>query len=300
MVVNGELAEAVAEVLCRYLPDGVVIESTAVQAGEADENGYAVGPLKVCGYIPADAHVEETRQQIEEGLWYLGQISALPRPEFKMIQEANWMEAWKEHYHPIPIGERLLVLPAWINPPNDGRLPIRIEPGMAFGTGTHPTTQLCLALAEEFISQLPSTKDLNVIDIGCGSGILSIGGLLMGAEHALGVDIDPEAMRASGENAKLNNVSEKLDLGMGSAADVLLGKFSLDKAQLVFANILAPVLIRLLDEDMGDLVLPGGCIILSGILAEQAESVMDALRRHGFLYVQKRQMSDWVALAARR
>ena len=108
----------------------------------------------MCGYIPADDNLENTRHKIEEGLWYLGRISALPEPQYKLIQEVNWMEAWKEHYHPIPVGRRLIILPAWIAPSDDGRIPIRIDLGMAFGTGTHPTTQLCLALAEEFFSNL--------------------------------------------------------------------------------------------------------------------------------------------------
>jgi ribosomal protein L11 methyltransferase len=300
VIVDGELAEAVAEVLQRYLPDGVVIESTAVTAGPADENGQAVGPLRVCGYIPADESLEETRQKIEEGLWYLGRISPLPTPEFKLIREVNWMEAWKEHYHPIPIGRRLLILPAWIAPPDDGRIPIRIELGMAFGTGTHPTTRLCLVLAEDFFASLQSKKTARVIDIGCGSGILSIAGLKLGAESALGVDIDQEAVRASGENAALNGVSNQLELGIGSVTEVRAGEFSIRKAQLVFANILAPVLVQLLDQGLDELVMPDGWLILSGILAEQSPEVETALDVHGFYQVGKHQMGDWVALAARR
>ena len=300
LIVDGELAEAVADVLRRYLPDGVVIESTAVMTGPADENGQAVGPLRVCGYIPVDEKFEETRQKIEQGLWYLGRISPLPEPIFKMIQEVNWMEAWKKHYHPIPIGRRLLILPAWIAPPNDGRIPIRIDLGMAFGTGTHPTTQLCLVLAEDFFTQLESAKGVWLIDIGCGSGILSIAGLKLGAEHALGVDIDPEAIRASSENAALNEVSHQLELGIGSVIEVGAGMFSLHTAQLVFANILAPVLVQLLDQGLGRVVMPEGWLILSGILIEQSSEVETALDAHGFLRVEKRQMGDWVALAARR
>jgi ribosomal protein L11 methyltransferase len=300
LIVDGELAEAVADVLRRYLPDGVVIESTAVMAGPADENGQAVGPLRVCGYIPADEKLEETRQMIEQGLWYLGRISTLPEPLFKIIQEVNWMEAWKEHYHPIPIGKKLLILPAWIALPNDDRIPVRIDLGMAFGTGTHPTTQLCLSLAEDFFARLESVKGVKVIDIGCGSGILSIASLKLGAEHALAVDIDPEAIRASGENAALNDVSHQIELGIGSVAEVLVGKFSLQAAQLVFANILAPVLVQLLDLRLGELVMPDGWLILSGILAGQSPDVETALDVHGFHRVEKRLMGDWVALAARR
>jgi ribosomal protein L11 methyltransferase len=300
LIVDGELAEAVAEVLRRDLPDGVVIESTAVMSGPADENGQTIGPLRVCGYIPADENLEQTKQKIEQGLWYLGRISPLPPPEFQLIPEVNWMEAWKEHYHPIPIGRRLLILPAWITPPDDGRIPIRIELGMAFGTGTHPTTQLCLALAEDFFTSQETANGKKVIDIGCGSGILSIACIKLGAEKALGVDIDPEAVRASGENASLNGVKHQLELGSGSVIEVRAGKFSLQKAQLVFANILAPILVKLLDQGLGKLVMADGCLILSGILADQSLEVERALDEHGFHQVKKSQMGDWVALAARR
>jgi ribosomal protein L11 methyltransferase len=300
LIVDGEMAEAVAEVLRRYLSDGVAIESTAVKAGPDDENGHAVGPLRVCGYIPVDERLEDTRQKIEQGLWYLGRISPLPAPAFKRIQEVNWMESWKEHYHPIPIGKRLLILPAWIEPPSDGRIPIKIEVGMAFGTGTHPTTQLCLALADDYFAAIENTKGMRVIDIGCGSGILSIAGIKLGADRALGVDIDPEAVRSSGENASLNSVSQQLELGVGSVKEVREGKFTYQKGRLVFANILAPVLVRLLRQGLGDLLLPDGQMILSGILADQSPEVEAALQEHGFSQLEKRQMGDWVALATWR
>lgn len=300
LTVNGEMAEAVAEVLRRYVPDGVVIESTAVVAGPSDENGQAVGPLRVCAYIPVDEQLEETRQKIEQGLWYLGRISPLPMPEFKLIEEVNWMEAWKEHYHPIPMGKNLIILPAWIEPPGDGRIPIRIELGMAFGTGTHPTTQLCLGLVEEFVLFNESNSDLRVIDIGCGSGILAIAALKLGAGQVLGVDIDPEATRASAENAALNGVSDRLELGIGSVAEVKRGVFGIYHARLVLANILAPVLVQLMDLGLGELVEPGGWLVLSGILAEQSPEVEGALEMHGFRVVSKLQMGDWVAIAAER
>jgi len=298
LTVDGEMAEAVAEVLRRYIPDGVVIESTAVEAGAADENGQAVGPLRVCGYIPVDDHLEETQQSIEQGLWYLGRISPLPEPEFKVIKEVNWMEAWKEHYHPIPIGQKLLILPAWIENPDQGRTPIRIELGMAFGTGTHPTTQLCLELVESFVTQLHDSSGLRVIDIGCGSGILSIAALKLGAERALGVDVDAEAIQASRDNAAINDVTSQLELGVGSVAEIKSAKFSIQTAQLVLANILAPVLVQLLNQGLGELVLPDGWLILSGILLEQSPEVESALNVHGFRLVQKLPMGDWVALAA--
>jgi ribosomal protein L11 methyltransferase len=300
LLVDGELAEAVAEVLSRYLPNGVVIESTAVAADPVDEKGHAVGPLKVCGYIPGDEKLENTRKQIEESLWYLGRISPLPEPDFTLVPEANWMEAWKDHYHPIPIGKRLIILPSWIKPADDDRVPVRIELGMAFGTGTHPTTQLCLLLAEEFFLTRESMNNIRVIDIGCGSGILSIAAIKLGATEALGVDIDPESIRASKENAKLNQVDQQLKLGIGSISEIMKGKFQLQSAELVFANILAPVLVKLLNQGLGSLVMQDGCLILSGILSDQIPEVEQGLKKHGFSKVQKRQMGDWIAVAARR
>lgn len=150
LLVDGELAEAVAEVLSRYAPGGVAIESTAVTANEDDEGGRAVGPLRVCAYLPMNEEVEATRQRLEEALWYLGRICSLPAPQFQPVQEADWAEAWKKHYHPIPVGQKLIIVPAWLEPPSADRIPIRMDPGMAFGTGTHPTTQLCLEAIEDW------------------------------------------------------------------------------------------------------------------------------------------------------
>jgi ribosomal protein L11 methyltransferase len=298
LVVDGELAEAVADLLRRYIPDGVVIESTAVTAGPADENGHAVGPLKVFGYIPQDDQLEETRQKIEQGLWYLGRISPLPLPEYKQIEDINWMEAWKDHYHPIPIGNRLLIVPAWLNPSKSGRIPIRIELGMAFGTGTHPTTQLCLGVIEKFSDLQTSPSGTAVIDIGCGSGILSIAALKLGAEKALGVDIDGEAIKAATANATLNQVNQRLELSIGSVTEIVSGKFSLRQAHLVLANILAPVLVQLLDQGLDGLLIPEGWLVLSGILLDQSQTVEIALSNHGLRLIEKQQIGDWTALAA--
>ncbi|HEY4717942.1 MAG TPA: 50S ribosomal protein L11 methyltransferase, partial [Anaerolineales bacterium] len=164
--VDPELAEAVSEVLARYIPGGVVMESTAIEA-DAEDEGRAVGPLRVMGYIPGDEHLEATRAQIEQGLRYLALIQPIPEPSYTPIQEQNWMEAWKQHYKPLSIGRRLLILPAWMQAESAERVTVRIEPGMAFGTGVHPTTQLSLQLLETYVKAGDS-----VIDVGCGSAIL--------------------------------------------------------------------------------------------------------------------------------
>ena len=295
LIVDGELAEAVAEVLARFAPEGVVIESTAVTANPDDSEGHAVGPLRVCAYLPADEHLEDSRQRLEEALWYLGRIRPLPEAQYRQVQQADWAELWKQHYHPVEIGERLMILPAWLENEAAGRVPVRIDPGMAFGTGTHPTTQLCLEMLEEFYRD-PGSGSTTVIDIGCGSGILAVAALKPGSAHALGVDVDAEAIDASRENAALNGVAGQLEVGLGSVAEIRAGAFSIRQAQLVLANILAPVIVRLLQDGMAELITPGGSLVLSGILAEQCAEVEAALQTHGLSCIEKRQDGDWVAL----
>jgi ribosomal protein L11 methyltransferase len=296
-------------VLSRFAPNGVAIESTAVQADEEDE-GRPIGPLRVCAYLPVDDRLEETRRKLEESLWYLGRIRPLPAPQYQSIQEADWAEAWKEHYHPVAIGSKLIIVPAWLANPEPQRIPIRMDPGMAFGTGTHPTTRLCLEMIEALFDEGRRKKDegeirssffllpSSVIDIGCGSGILSVAALKLGAGHALGVDIDPLAVDVSRENAALNGVPDRFEAGLGSVDEIRQGKFSLQTAPVVLANILAPVIVRLLDGGLGELLEPRGVLILSGIITDQAPGVEAALSRHRLNVIERHQEGDWVALLA--
>jgi ribosomal protein L11 methyltransferase len=294
--VDPEVAEAVSEVLARYIPGGVVIESTAIQA-DAEDEGRAIGPLRVIGYIPNDAQLDQRRAQIEQGLRYLALIQPLPEPGYEPIHEQNWMEAWKQHYKPLAIGERLWVVPAWQPEPAAGgqgaagAVVVRIEPGMAFGTGVHPTTQLCLQLLEGALR-----PGMDVIDIGCGSAILAIAAMKLGAARALGVDTDAQALDNARLNAKLNEV--EIEIGQGSVAEVLAGQYRLSSAQLVLANILAPVLVRLLEGGLAQLVAPGGVLILSGILAEQEPALRAALAAAGLHLTAERRSGDWLALVA--
>jgi ribosomal protein L11 methyltransferase len=310
LLVNGELAEAVADVLARFAPNGVVTESTGVKFLDEENEGVAVGPISVRAYLEVNDQLEETRQNLEEALFYLGMIQPLPAPTYKNIADQNWMEAWKEHYKPIPIGKRLMIVPAWMESPEPTRIPIKIDPGMAFGTGTHPTTQLCLELIEKTMEERGKKKEdddssfifhlSSLIDIGCGSGILSIAALKLGAQTALGVDIDIESVRNSRENADKNGIGAELVLGQGSVAEVKAGQFAFASAPLVVANILAPVIIRLFGAGLADLIEAGGAIILSGILSEQAEKVIEAAQAKGLILTEQRQMGDWVALACRK
>ncbi len=291
LVVSGELAEAVNDVLTRYVPGGVVIER-AVTYDPSGEHYSDAEEARICAYLPVDGSLEEKRTMIEEALWHLGSIQKLPDIKLQTIQDQNWMEKWKEQYHPILIGEKILILPPWLENQHLERIPLRIDPNMAFGTGTHPTTQLCLKLAEKYIR-----LDNDVIDVGCGSGILSIAARLLGARHALAVDIDPLSVQATQDNAEINGLTSGIECGLGSVGEIKRGQFSLHQAPVVLANILAPVIIRLLDEGMSDLVAPGGILILSGILDHQAASVQAAALAHGFTHLETEQMEDWVALA---
>ncbi len=296
LTVNGELAESVADVFARFAPNGVMTEQGVKFLDEEDE-GTATGPITVRAYLEVNEQLEDTRQKLEESLFYLGMITPVPTPTYKQIADQNWMEAWKQHYKPILIGQRLLILPAWLESPEPTRIPIKIDPGMAFGTGTHPTTQLCLELMEVSTDHSPLST---VIDVGCGSGILSIAALKLGATKVLGVDIDIESVKNSRENADTNGVGEELLLGQGSVTEVLSGSFQFKSAPLVVANILAPIIIRLFDAGLADLVEPNGEIILSGILAHQAENVIEAAEAKGLKRNDQRQIADWVAISLKR
>jgi ribosomal protein L11 methyltransferase len=298
LTVNGELAEAVADVLARFAYSGVMMEQ-GVKYIDDEDPGTPAGPIIVRAYLEMNDQVEEKRQKLEESLYYLGMIQPLPAPIYQQIADQNWMEAWKQHYRPILIGQRLVILPAWMDSPEPNRVAIKIDPGMAFGTGTHPTTQLCLELMEVIVAA-DERPLLRVIDVGCGSGILSIAALKLGAKFALGVDIDPGSVNNARENADTNRVSDELILGVGSVQEILDGKFAFSKAPLVVANILAPVIIRLFDAGLADLAEENGAIILSGILQEQAQGVIEAGQARGLRLNERKQMGDWVALTMNR
>jgi ribosomal protein L11 methyltransferase len=289
LIVDGEMAEAVAEVLSRYVQNGVVIENLEIPE-DLSEKEHVTGPLRVFGYLPIDSRTVEVRRRIEEALWHLGQIHPLPAPEFKSIRERDWMEAWKKNYRPIPVGEKLMVLPAWFENPVPSRIPIKINPGMAFGTGVHPTTRLSLRFLEECIR--PGEA---VFDVGCGSGILSIAAHKLGASPVYGVDVDGQAVSIATENAALNGISEGISFGLGSVAELKAGLFPLAQAPLVVANILTRVLLELLDQGLADLVAHNGVLLLSGILEEQESQMLAALQKHALLVSERIHMDDWVA-----
>lgn len=290
---DGETAEVVSEVLSRYITEGVVTETDA-KYDEAEEVLLETGDIRVFGYIAYDDKADETCKKIEEALWHLNMIRPIPNPIYKIILDQNWMESWKKYYKPIKIGEKLLILPSWLDQPDEdrNRINVRIDPSMAFGTGTHPTTQMCMALSEEFCQ-----PGMAVIDVGCGSGILSVAAIKLGAIKALGVDLDYASVIAAKNTAELNNVNEKNEVGLGSVTEINNGDFSFKEADLVLTNILAPIILRLFKNGLSKLVKENGYLILSGILDYQSDEVVQKAIEEKFQFVKKVMINDWVALA---
>lgn len=216
--------------------------------------------------------------------------------QIDVVHEEDWANNWKQYYKPTPIGKRLLIKPSWETCENpENRLVLNMDPGMVFGTGTHETTQLSLLALEEFVR-----SDMRVLDLGCGSGILAIGALLLGADQAVGVDIDPNAKDIAYVNLQENGFGPDRCLfltGNVLEDEDLLG--NLGQADLVVANIVAGVIIPLA-EKVPRLLKPDGVFITSGIISERQAEVETALRKAGLEPVRMHEKNDWVCLAAKK
>ena len=205
------------------------------------------------------------------------------------VNEEDWANNWKQYYHTQRIGKRIVVTPSWEEyTPSGDDVQMRLDPGMAFGTGTHDTTRLCLELLEEVV-----TPETRILDVGTGSGILSVGGVLLGAPSALGVDIDPVAVKVANENAEINEVSDKTEFVCGDLTDKVHGKF-----EIVTANIVADVIIRLLST-VKNYLLKGGVLIISGIIDTRADEVENACHEAGFTTEKRLEHGGWVAIKLR-
>ena len=205
------------------------------------------------------------------------------------VNEEDWANNWKQYYHTQRIGKRIIVTPSWEEyTPAEGEVQMRLDPGMAFGTGTHDTTRLCLELLEEVV-----TPETRILDVGTGSGILSVGGVLLGAPSALGVDIDPVAVKVANENAEINEVTGKTEFVCGDLTDKVHGKF-----EIVTANIVADVIIRLLST-VKNYLLKGGVLIVSGIIDTRADEVENACHEAGFVTEKRLEHGGWVAIKLR-
>ncbi|TDR15723.1 50S ribosomal protein L11 methyltransferase [Marinomonas communis] len=219
---------------------------------------------RVTGLFEADADLEHIRPVVEHKAEQLGQTNIDLKIE--ILEDKDWIREWMDSYHPIQFGKRLWVCPSWREVPDENGVNLILDPGLAFGTGTHPTTALCL----EWLDSI-DCKDKSIIDYGCGSGILGIAGLLLGANNMVGIDIDPQAVEATQANAERNSITP-------DRYEVKLPPYDGDlQADVVVANILAGPLAEL-SGTISKLVKQGGMLALSGILESQAHSVVEAYK----------------------
>ncbi len=203
------------------------------------------------------------------------------------VNDADWSENWKKYFHATEIGDKLAIVPSWEEYDNkENRKILHIDPGAAFGTGTHATTSLCLSMLENYVAE-----GSKMLDIGCGSGILSIASVLLGAETAVGVDIDAQSVKTAKENAELNNVSGKTEYIVGDLADKINGKYN-----VVCANIVADVVIRLLG-DVRTFMEENAVLLVSGIIDARENDVLAAAEKHGFKVKEKQYKDNWCAFA---
>ncbi len=206
------------------------------------------------------------------------------------VDDSDWNENWKKYFHPIEIGEKLAVVPSWENYENkQNRTVLNIDPGAAFGTGTHATTSLCLELLQGF-----TNKDCKMLDIGCGSGILALASVLLGANSAFGVDIDAQSVKTAKENAEINNISDKVKFEVGDLTEVVSGKYD-----VICANIVADVIIRLL-PDAKNFMNDNGVLIISGIIDLRKDDVLKAVSENEFTVTDEKYKDNWCAFVLQK
>lgn len=220
----------------------------------------------------------------------------LPQIQWHLIDEEDWATSWKQYWQPREIGDRFLIYPAWLEPPETSdRLILRLDPGTAFGTGTHPTTQLCLESLEMRLSE--NAESQIIADIGCGSGILAIGAILLGAKQVYGVDIDPLAVKASRQNCQLNHIErQSLIINRGSVEQLIGVNDGFDG---IVCNILADVIIELF-PGIEAIAKPKSWAILSGIMLEQAQAIADVVEENGWTVAALWKRQDWCCFNIRR
>jgi ribosomal protein L11 methyltransferase len=314
VLAESEAVEAITELFGRYgYNQGVVIEEAVLPGPDGGAVVDAQALVTVRTYIPATSEARAGINRLEEGLFYLGKLRHIEPLQVTERREEDWANAWKEFYQVHRVGRRTVIKPPWQaydRQPED--LVVEIDPGMAFGTGLHPTTRLCLQLMED---RLDPTEHQKVLDLGTGSGILAIAAGRLGVPYILGLDTDDVAIRSARQNVTLNGLDGRIEMETGSLAvekgeggfysfpeeaqrppAILASKRPFDA---VIANIIARILIALA-EPMAQALRPGGLLITSGIIGEKAAEVAAALDSAGLELVERREESDWVAFAHSR
>ena len=293
---DSEAVEAVSEILGRVAPTG-----TSVEPGFdlVDEGlGARVDPTRpaiVRAYVEANDPevVERTVEEVTQAIGHLQAFDLRPIGEVttRLVDEADWAEEWKRHFPVLRVGRRLVIRPTWRRHLAAGdEVVLALDPGMAFGTGLHPTTRLCLA-ALEGLADRGALDGCRLLDVGCGSGILAIAGVRLGAARALGVDTDPIAIEATAANARRNRIARRVRAREGTLPS---GEQPFD---VVVANLIATLLVRLAGDLRAELA-PGGTLLASGIFLDRETEVRDAFEAAGMRIANRRAEGDWVALEA--
>jgi ribosomal protein L11 methyltransferase len=284
-----EAVEAVSELFSRYgYNAGVAIYEAFQQEPDGSNlRTDATRSVRVVTYLPVDGEQETALARLREGVWHLQQIQPIGDLEVQERPEEDWANAWKEHFDVLHVDRRIVVRPSWraYNPRPDD-IVIDLDPGMAFGTGHHPTTELCLAWLED----LP-IGGADALDAGAGSGILSIAMARLGAAHVDAIEVDPVAARALAENVARNGVGSTVSTAHADLSD-LDGQRRYD---IVVANIISSILIELRDP-LTTALRPRGYLLLSGIIEQSERRVKDAFADGGLRFIERRQIGDWIAL----
>lgn len=316
VTVDQEAIEPVSELLARFgYNGGVVVEPAWIPGDEGPEFSYdQTRPATLRTYLPLDAQTEEIRQRIEQALWHLGQMRPIGPLELRSLEEEDWANAWKQHYSVMRVGQRTVIVPSWLEyQPQPDDLLLHLDPGMAFGTGLHPTTQLCLRLLEEH-----TRPGLYALDLGTGSGILAIALAKLGAQPVIALDNDPIAVAVAAENVARNGVATAIHVAEGSlGAGVQMGHWlsgdfggsgarrvddlstSPARFDLIVANLIARVLV-ILAHDLATALLPGGTLISSGIIDSREAEVHAAFEAAGLRLLARYVEGEWVALVHTR
>nr|WP_106780015.1 50S ribosomal protein L11 methyltransferase [Lysinibacillus timonensis] len=304
LLTTNEAVEAVSNVFHEAGASGVVIEDSKEvdkervnQFGEIYElnpKDYPTNGVVVKAYLPASSFLAETVEEIKLAIANLKNFDINIGDQLlktSVVDEEDWATAWKQYYHPVKISERFTIVPTWedYTPVNTDELIIELDPGMAFGTGTHPTTVMCLQALEKFVKEGDT-----VVDVGTGSGVLSIGAALLGANKVHALDLDEVAVKAARENISLNKVDTVVEVFHGNLLDTVK-----EAADVVVGNLLAEIILTFTD-DAFSIVKPGGKYITSGIINFKKEEVKEALENSGFIIDEVLMMEDWVAIIASR